>query len=384
MLRASRFKYFAIAAVLTGVMSATPARALAQTSAADNARATQLFKSGKASFVKGDFAEAERSFADAFALRKSADIAANLALSELEQQKFRSAAEHFQWALTNLLPSATDAQRKAVETGLARARAEVGALHLEVRPDGSDVLVGAQSVGKSPIAASVFVDPGEVIISVKHEGFVGIDKRVLAAKGSEQSVEISLTPREPAGAAPSGAEPVDSGLERSQPRAARAADPTSGNTEPSSDHPSSARKTLLFAFVGTGVAVAGGVTGLVLTLTANSKEDKADTHLKTANAAGGCGVGGGASPSDCDRLLDERKSVDRLRNFAVGAFVVGGVAAIAAGYFYWDALSHRHREGRAPATPRYAFSPSIDLGGGSPGDRAASVRSLQLNFSGNF
>ena len=76
-------------------------------------------------------AEAERLFAEALAMRKSSDIAANLAQSELEQQKFRKAAEHFSWALANLLPSASDAQRKAVETGLARSRTEVAVLRLD-------------------------------------------------------------------------------------------------------------------------------------------------------------------------------------------------------------------------------------------------------------
>src|SRR3954470_11510970 len=126
---------------------AAPERALAQTSAAETARVTELFKSGKVAFAKGDMAEAERLFAEALAMRKSSDIAANLAQSELEQQKYRKAAEHFSWALANLLPSASDAQRKAVETGLSRARAEVAALRLEIKPDGSDVLVGQDQLG---------------------------------------------------------------------------------------------------------------------------------------------------------------------------------------------------------------------------------------------
>ena len=66
---------------------AAPRGALGQTAASETARVTELFKSGKAAFAKGDMPEAERLFAEALALRKSSDIAANLAQSQLEQQK---------------------------------------------------------------------------------------------------------------------------------------------------------------------------------------------------------------------------------------------------------------------------------------------------------
>jgi hypothetical protein len=346
--------------------------AFAQTSAAETQRVTDLFKSGKAAFAKGDMVEAERLFAEAFAIRKSSDIAANLGQSQLEQQKFRASAEHFQWALANLLPSATDAQRKAVETGLARSRAEVAILRLDIKPEGSDVLVGDQNLGKSPIANGVYVDPGEVIVSVKHDGFVAIDKRVMAGKGTEQAVEVTLTPKEGADAgAGAGAAPVvDSGLQPHD------TSPDQGAQVDRSPH-----KSLVPAFVATGVAVAGGVTGLVLTLSANSKASDADKLRDQLAAMGGCS--GGASESDCASLKDQRKSVDSSRNIAVGAFVVGGVAAVVAGFFYWDALSHRGAASAARQRPLLGLTPSLDLGRARTAD-AASIDSVKLSLSGNF
>jgi len=356
-----------IVALALGTLAA-PGRAWAQTSASETARVTELFKSGKVAFAKGDMAEAERLFGEALALRKSSDIAANLAQSELEQQKYRKAAEHFSWALANLLPSASDAQRKAVETGLARSRAEVAVLRLEIKPDGSDVLVGPDSVGKSPLASSVFVDPGEVIISVKHDGFVSLDKRVMAGKGTEQAVELTLMEKE---SAPVAAAPVvDSGLQRP--------------TGTPSDGGASAPKSLVPAFVATGVAVAGGVVGLVFTLRANSKSDHADKARDKLNALGGCN-GGDAPPSECADLKDERSSVDSSRNIAVGAFVVGGVAALAAGYFYWDAL--RHRGGSTAQGKRRtilaSLTPSFDVERARAND-AVSIGAVKLSLSGSF
>lgn len=340
-----------------------PSNARAQTSASETAKVTQLFKSGKAAFAKGDLAEAERLFAEAFALRKSSDIAANLGQSELEQQKFRAAAEHFQWALANLLPSASDAQRKAVETGLAKSRAEVGLLRLDISPEGSSVLVGEQDVGKAPIAGGVYVDPGEVIVSVKHEGYVSIDKRVMVGKGTEQAVEVTLVAKETPSAPIAG--PVDSGLQ-----------PSSGTT-PSADT-STSPKSLVPAYVATGVAVAGGVTGLVFLLSANSKASKADDLRDDLVRQGGCGTG--ADPSGCNDLLDKRKSVDTMRSVEIGAFVVGGVAAVVAGYFYWDALSHRSgAQQRASAQ----LVPTLNVSTARPVD-GGGLQSVKIGVSGTF
>jgi tetratricopeptide (TPR) repeat protein len=346
----------------------------AQTSASETAKVTQLFKSGKAAFGKGDMPEAERLFAEAFALRKSSDIAANLAQSQLEQRKYRAAAEHFQWALTNLLPSASDAQRRAVEAGLAKSRAEVAALRLDIKPEGADVLVADQNVGKSPITATVYVDPGEVIVSIKHEGYVSMDKRVVAPKGTEQAVEVSLLPKEDAAVAPPPPA-IESGLKEEP------ALPPSPDTTSDSGH-----KSLAPAFVATGVAVAGGVTGLVLLLSANSKAKDADELRDELKTQGGCGDGGSAPAGPCADLLNRRESVDTLRNVEIGAFVVGGVAALAAGYFYWDALSHGSGTAHARRAPRsrtFAFIPQVELSR-APSSANGALQSVKLGLSGTF
>lgn len=356
---------FVVFSVVAAATCTLPSAASAQTSASDTARVTELFKSGKVAFARGDMAEAERLFAQALSIRKSSDIAANLAQSELEQQKFRAAAEHFSWALANLLPSASDAQRKAVETGLARARAEVAVLRLEIRPDGADVLVGAQAVGKSPVGGGVYVEPGEVIISVKRDGFVAIDKRVMAGKGTEQAVEIELAPKPADAVASSASGPaINSGL--------------APDGRPSSTMPSdrAEAKSLVPAFVATGAAVAAGVAGLVLTLKANGKEDDANALRDRLGALGGCdGHAPEADEADCADLKEQREGVDSSRNLATGSFVVGGVAAVVAGYFYWDALSHRSSARARRSRPLLGLLPSVEMG------RADTVK---LGVSGTF
>jgi tetratricopeptide (TPR) repeat protein len=356
----SSFLMFGALVIAAGSLAAPAA---AETTASETARATELFKSGKAAFAKGDMVEAERLFSQALAIRQSSDIAANLAQSQLEQQKYRLAAEHFTWALANLLPSATDAQRKAVETGLARARTEVAILRLEIKPDGSDVLVGAQALGKSPIPGGVYVEPGEVIVSVKHEGFIAIDKRVMAGKGTEQAVEIVLTPKEVA--APATRMPV--------------ARPTQGASTPPVDRREP--KSLVPGFVASGVAVAGGVVGLVFTLSANSEDDEADELVDSLGSPSACTEMGQPLPPQCTDLEKKRESIDSSRNLAIGSFVVGGAAAVVAGYFYWDALSHRASVRARKARPLYGLLPLVKVERASAG---SAVDSLKLGVSGTF
>ncbi|HEY6077176.1 MAG TPA: PEGA domain-containing protein [Polyangiaceae bacterium] len=350
---------------LGGLVLLVPSGAFAQTLAADTARATELFKNGKAAFAKGDLPEAERLFGQALALRKSSDIAANLAQAELEQQKFRSAAAHFSWALANLLPSASDAQRKAVEQGLAKARGEVGVLRLEIKPDGADVLVADQALGRSPIDGVVFVDPGEVIVSVKHEGYVALDKRVLVTKGTEQPVQIELPAKEPPATAGAAAVVAAGDGTKNEP---------TGETADRAEH-----KSLVPAFIATGVAVAGGGVGLAFMLSASSKEQEADDLAKGLGSSA-CVDGGDTVEvaAQCQELKSKRDSVTTSRNVAIGAFVVGGVAALVAGYFYWDALSPRDAKSARQKSPLRALRPSFDIAG-SPGRG-----SFELGLSGDF
>src|ERR1041384_3825181 len=73
--------------------------ALAQGDTPDSDRANQLFKKGKVAFNAGKYNDALRIYSEAWSLKQSPDIAANLAQTESELGKHRDAAEHFSYAL---------------------------------------------------------------------------------------------------------------------------------------------------------------------------------------------------------------------------------------------------------------------------------------------
>src|SRR3954467_574491 len=90
----------------------------AQGDGADSDRANSLFKKGKIAFNASKYNDALRIYTEAWSLKQSPDIAANLAQTESELGMHREAAEHFAFALAHLLPSSTDEQKQALAEGL--------------------------------------------------------------------------------------------------------------------------------------------------------------------------------------------------------------------------------------------------------------------------
>src|SRR5580692_7403151 len=107
------------------VAATVSAPAYAQSSAADSDRANLLFKKGKLALNDGKYSDALRIYREAWQLKQSPDIAANLAQAESELGKHRDAAEHFAFALAHLLPSSTDEQKKALSDGLDVEKAQI-------------------------------------------------------------------------------------------------------------------------------------------------------------------------------------------------------------------------------------------------------------------
>src|SRR6185436_6743274 len=87
------------ACLLLAALVSAPARA--QSNPADGERASQLFKKGKAAYDSRKFEDALRIYMEAWSLKQSPDIAANLAATETELGKHRDAAEHFAFALAH-------------------------------------------------------------------------------------------------------------------------------------------------------------------------------------------------------------------------------------------------------------------------------------------
>jgi hypothetical protein len=131
-------------------------------------------------------------FQRAWLLSKSFMLAANLANAELHAGKFRDAAEHMTFALSEAPPNLGDDDRKSLEDVLAQARAKVGALILDVHTPGAVVTVNGELVGTAPLSGVFFLDPGPAVIEAKLTGYLGAKLSKTAVAGQETPVDITL------------------------------------------------------------------------------------------------------------------------------------------------------------------------------------------------
>ncbi len=128
------------------IVTGMAGRAYAVGDGVDSDRANSLFKKGKVAFNAGKYNDALRIYSEAWSLKQSPDIAANLAQTESELGRHRDAAEHFSFALAHLLPSSTDEQKQALAEGLAQEKKEIGSLHVTLEPGDSVLTIDDAAV----------------------------------------------------------------------------------------------------------------------------------------------------------------------------------------------------------------------------------------------
>lgn len=184
-------------------VAAVPAWVLAGPT--DDERAEKAFREGVELFKKDDMPAAEAKFEEAWALKKTADIAGNLGGAEFEQKKWDEAANHLWFCEQNLPLTAPKAQRDAVKAQLAEAKKHVGELGVDVTPDGVPVAIDERPVGMSPLPKAIFVLPGTHRVSASRGGLRSDEKIVEVAAEKRVPVELKLAPVDVAPSASSSA-----------------------------------------------------------------------------------------------------------------------------------------------------------------------------------
>jgi hypothetical protein len=295
----------AIGLVVVGGV-AVPSEAQAQPATADS-----LFAEGNKAYDESDYALAVRKYGEAFALKPSYDIAANLGAAELKLAKFADAANHLAYAIRNFPPSG-DAKKKAgAEKLYGEARQKVGALDI-VAPPGAEVFVDGKSVGKAPLTDPVYVDPGAHEVEARDGDRSGkASGKVLAAESTK--IEVKL---EDAGSVTPPVTPPPGG---------------GGGEGPP-------------LWPGIALAATGGVAlgvGIGLFAAGGSAQGEADDIAAAINESNTrCDPPSGPNADDCTTGADKQSSANGLMlggGIAMGiggAMAVGGVV-----YLIWAATS---------------------------------------------
>ncbi|HEY2406895.1 MAG TPA: PEGA domain-containing protein [Polyangiaceae bacterium] len=328
------------------LLGARPAHS--QLSAEDSERANALFKKGKLAYTDGHLQDALRLYGEAWQLKQSPDIAANLAQTEAELHMPRAAADHFAFALEHLLPSSTEEQKSALNQGLELEKKEIGTLHITLEPADAAIAIDGVATSLHP-SGDLYVEPGEHRCAVTREGYQASTQTVKVSKGGSQVLWVKLNPS--GGAA--GAAPATSGESANAAGTTAATDATGADSAPG-------RRSLVPAYIGGGIAVVGVAAGFVFLASRSSHADKSRSISAQIPGESGCGTGT-AFATQCDQLHSENDSAHSARSLEFVSFGVGAAATVGTiVYLLWPKPS----AGAGSALHVYPGVGSLTLAGG--------------------
>ncbi|HEY0251204.1 MAG TPA: PEGA domain-containing protein [Kofleriaceae bacterium] len=158
---------------------------------AEQKEADRHFKSGVALYGEQKFSEALAEFERAYEIAPAPIVLYNIAACHRELSHYAEAVKYYRRFLD-------EGQDKAPADRIVAAKSELdGILQRIARvsvnaPDGAEVIVDGQSIGKMPLDMPLIVAPGEHKVVVHLEGKQDGDKNLRVASGDEVEVKIKL------------------------------------------------------------------------------------------------------------------------------------------------------------------------------------------------
>lgn len=251
-------------------------------------KADELFARANDAFDQERFDEAYALYQQAWALKQTYDISGNLGQVELKLGKFRDAAEHLEFTLRLFPPTGKSEPREAIRRAFQAAQRQVATLHIKVNVSGAAVSIDGKSIGRSPFAVPVFVDPGKRILEASLEAHLPTRITIDVVKNEQRDVAVSLVPKA---------------------------------------QPPPPPRNVPLLLTGFGLSLAAAGTGIGLMIASSDKASEANLKLDTIlqSSTGACPCGSDAARAELKAL---RQDHDVLFNAAVGMFVSAGVLAI--------------------------------------------------------
>lgn len=278
---------------------------------ASTASAAELYRQATRLYAAQKLTEAEPLYQAAWDLQHSYDIASNLGALKLELGKPRQAAELLTHALQQFPVRGRSEERAALEARLSAARKLVGTLRVKVDVPGADIRLDGLRLGRAPLPAEVFVDPGAHVIEASFPGYADTRLRFQAPRGVTLDVRLPMAP------------------------------------------PATPRRSLAPVIVGASLgAVAAGLGAALLVLGHGQETEAKSLHDTLAAKGQFCG----APTSTCDALRAATARSDRFGNAGIAMFGVAGAAAVGTvTYLLWP----RSQGARTPdVRASLGFTPS--------------------------
>ena len=237
-------------------------------------------------------------FLAAFNIHQSYQIAGNLAFCEMKLGQLADAADHVAFALRGMPADAPTDRRRGAESIQAAVRPKVAEVTVRVDKPDAEVQLDDRSIGRSPLAVAVFVDPGQRLVEARLLGKVA-SASLDAVAGGSHIVELRL-PDETV----------------TPPVVTRSAVP---------------------AFVLGGAALAALGVGIGLSVTAYEGDARTRALAGEISGSGGtCVAGAPNHDARCQDLMAGARAADAMSRAGVGLYI--GAGALLTGavlYTFW-------------------------------------------------
>jgi tetratricopeptide (TPR) repeat protein len=230
---------------------------------AARSEASVRFRTGVNLYLEGDFQGAMAEFQRAYASMPSALVLYNLAQTHLALRDYVAARDTLLRYVKMEGDGIPPDRRIEIEAQLATLSRRIGAVRIACNEDGAKVMVDGHLVGQTPLKQPIPVSSGQHRIEIQATGRVPEERQIVVAGETEVTVSIDL-PAPPPPAVAIQARPPE------EPR----------------------RRLRIAGFTGIGVGIGGGVAaGALFALAMNARSDyeaatsTAAADVQRANAA---------------------------------------------------------------------------------------------------
>src|SRR6266545_1425002 len=181
----------AVATTVLGAQADPP------TANAESNRARELYEQGRRLWTQGRSEEARVAFQAAFSVLPHWQLAAYLGRAELKTGRYHEAADHLTFAMQHLTPDATPAQRQELEHDLTDVKSRFATVQLTIAQSGSALSVDGQTIGTSPLAQPLFVDPGVRTFEARSADRSVARKTLSVEAGKAYEIELKADGEQP-------------------------------------------------------------------------------------------------------------------------------------------------------------------------------------------
>jgi hypothetical protein len=330
-----------LALALGGIFAARVARA------DDEQTRRQIFEQARSAMSAGRWQEARAGYQRLWNDRHTYDVALQLGQAEYNLKHLRDAAEHLAYGLMLLPPREKPETVERSRQLLAACRPSLGALDLRVKNQGADIIVDTKLVAEAPLVTEIFVEPGEHRFEVRLDGHASEAFTVRLDAGQTKTRVVELKPIVTSAAT---AEPAPR-----RPKPARPRFELPDQPPPLETHASWAP-----VVVGGLLTVAGLSAGLGFQLVRNARESEAN-RIRSNLGSNSCSQ---PPVGDCQRLVELASDYDSFGKLELLSFVVGGVALVGTGTYFFVARPDQSKAASARLGPLH-FGAHVAKGSGT-------------------